>query len=358
MRRLLIATAALALASGVALAAPKIVVDVELYDFGVASDGTVIRFPVTITNAGNENLVITRVSYNCSCTSYSLPKKEIAPGESVTMTITFNTANYSRYQQPVAQTVTVFTNDPTRGSVVITVRGTVRKLADQEAPAQTLHQSYYILVDLRPVEAYLQGHLLGAVNIPFAELPNHIGQLPRDKVIYLYDETGEKAAESVALLKRQGFFLARAIAGGLIGWWQELGDLFFVWAEGVVPQPFAGAAYPGAQDNAVSPTQVARNYLVLVDVRRPEEYAREHLAGAVNAPMFTQGELVAWAQKLPPERPGFALKLWIIDEDGSRACSIAAYLRDHGYPSSHCLLGGLLSWKSQYPGTLLWTETR
>ncbi|MBC7319010.1 hypothetical protein H5T57_07185, partial [Candidatus Bipolaricaulota bacterium] len=51
MRSVLLATVLLG-AAWVGFSAPKIQVDLELYDFGVAVDGEVVEFFVTITNAG------------------------------------------------------------------------------------------------------------------------------------------------------------------------------------------------------------------------------------------------------------------------------------------------------------------
>ena len=339
----------------VGFSAPKIHVDIELFDFGVVVDGDVIEFFVTITNAGNQRLTISRVLYNCVCTSYELPQRELNPGESVKMKIRFNTRGYSRYTQPVSQTVTLYTNDPARPQVIITVRGTVRQLAAYEAPVATLYQNFYLLLDVRTPEEFAKVHLLGAVNVPLAELEAWADKLPRTHVIYIVDETGEKSAQAVALLQKKGFLLVRAIRGGLVGWWQELSDLFLVWGEGVAPQAPQGSAYPST-GFTMAPSQVARSFVVVVDVRRSEEFKTGHIAGAMNVPLFTQSELADWVRTLPPPRPGYALDLWIVDENGSRACSIASYLRDHGYPGAKCLFGGMRSWTNQYGTELIWVE--
>ncbi len=339
----------------VGLSAPKIQVDLELYDFGVAVDGEGIEFFVTITNAGDQLLTITRVSYNCSCTSYELPKRDLVPGESVKMKIRFNTRGYSRYVQPVSQTVTLYTNDPARPQVVITVRGTVRTMSAHEAPATSLHQNFFLLLDVRPPEDYAKVHLLGAVNIPLEELATWTDKLPKGQVIYIYDNTGEKSAQAVTLLQQKGFLLARSLRGGLVGWWQELGDLFLVWGAGMTPAAPQGSAYP-AMGFSVVPSQLARSFVVVVDVRQPEDFQKGHIAGAINVPLFTQSELVSWAGTLPASRPGYTLNLWIVDEDGTRACSIASYLRDHGYPEAKCLFGGMRGWTNQYGVELIWSE--
>ena len=338
----------------VGLSAPKIQVSTELYDFGVAVDGTVVEFTVTVTNVGDQMLTVRKGPSSCSCTIPELPKETLKPGESMIIKIQFRTAGYSRYVQPVSQTVTLYTNDPTRPQVTITVRGTVRALSTYEAPAKTLNETFYLLVDLRDPEKYAQGHLFGAVNIPLSALEAWAEKLPKDRVIYVYDETGEKSAQAVTLLREKDFKLVRAIHGGLVGWWQELGDLFFVWGEGATPSAPQGSPYSGGFTE--TPSRVARGYQVIVDVRRPEEFKAGHLAGAINVPLFTQGELTAWVRTLPPQRQGYTLKLWIVDEDGTRACSIASYLRDHGYPEAKCLFGGMNSWRSQYQDELIWTE--
>ncbi|MCS7216248.1 MAG: rhodanese-like domain-containing protein [Candidatus Bipolaricaulota bacterium] len=336
------------------LAAPRLQVDRELFDFGVAADGEVVEFLVTLTNVGTQRLSIQRVQYNCACTSYELPKRELNPGESVQMRIRFNTRGYSAYPQPVAQTLTLYTNDPVRPQVTLTVRGTVRTLSGVEAPAASLYQGLYLLLDVREPAEFARVRLLGALNVPLRELEAWAERLPKTHVIYVYDETGERSAQAVALLQRKGFLLVRAIRGGLVGWWQELGDLFLVWGEGVTPTPPQGPAFPGAGFTE-TPSRVARNFTVVVDVRRPEEFKAGRIAGALNVPLFTMEELVAWAKALPLPRPGYALHLWIVDEEGTRACSIAAYLRNQGFADAKCLFGGMRSWTNQYGAELLWS---
>ena len=43
-----------------------------------------------------------------------------------------------------------------------------------------------LVLDVRPTEEYLAGHLPGAVSIPLAELTRRVGELPRDKEIVAY----------------------------------------------------------------------------------------------------------------------------------------------------------------------------
>lgn len=335
----------------VALAAPKLVVEPSLYDFGTVMDGVVIQFNVVLTNAGDATLQISGVSYNCSCTGYQLPKRTLAPGESVTMAVTFRTAGYSRYPQPVSQALTVSSNDPINPRQVIEVRGVVRQLAAHEGAASTFDNGFYVLVDLRSPADYARGHLLGAMNIPFAELQARLGELPRTKVIYLYDATGIEAAQAAQLLQQNGY-IPRAISGGLVGWWLALGDVFFVWAPDAERNVPGGTPYHGSFA-AEQPTRLATRFQYVVDLRPPEVYAQGRFPGADNVSLLTAEDVAAWAATLPRPPAGTSLAIWIVDEDGSQACSIAQYLQSVGFTGARCLFGGLAGWRASYGDTLL-----
>lgn len=335
-----------------ALASPRLAATPELYDFGVAMDGVVVEYQVTLTNSGTSNLNISNVSYNCSCTSYSLPKRTIAPGETVMMTVRFNTRGYSRYPQPVSQTLTIWSNDSSRPQLPVVVRGQVRVLGAHEGPAATFESEFYLLVDLRPAEAYAQGHLLGALSIPFTDLAVRMSELPKTRVIYLYDETGIQSVQAAQMMQQAGFLLPRAISGGLARWWQLYADLFFAWAPEAARTAPAGAPYYGTL-SVVDPGRLAQNFLYIVDLRSPEAFAQAQFLGAVNVQLTTQPEIAAWAASLPRALPNTALAIWIVDEDGSRAAPIAQYLQGLGFTKARALLGGIASWRATYGDTLL-----
>lgn len=335
-----------------ALATPRLVVDREVYDFGTVMDGTRIEFQVALTNSGTSTLTISNVSYNCSCTSYTLPVRSLNPGASTQMTIRFDTSRYSSYAQPVSQSLTIYSNDPARPQLVITVRGTVRTLAPYEGTAATLDSEYYVLVDLRPAAEYARGQLLGALNIPLAQLAHRLGELPKSKIVYLYDATGIEATQAAQLLQQNAFLVPRAISGGLLGWWQTLGDLFFVWAPGATRTAPTGTPYYGTWA-VVQASRVAQNYLYIVDLRPAQAYGRGRFPGSANLALATHGELVTWAAGLPRPAPGTSLSIWVVDEDGSRACTVAQYLQSIGFTKARCLYGGIAAWRASFGDELL-----
>ncbi|TDP77246.1 ArsR family transcriptional regulator [Bradymonas sediminis] len=76
-----------------------------------------------------------------------------------------------------------------------------------------------ILLDLRPAEEYLAGHLPRAQSVPSAELSKRIDTLPRDRevVAYCRGPYCVAAIESVAKMRAQGIS-ARRLAPGIAEW--------------------------------------------------------------------------------------------------------------------------------------------
>ncbi len=67
------------------------------------------------------------------------------------------------------------------------------------------------VLDVRPHDEYLAGHLPGAVSIPFSELPERYGELPSDRHVVLYcrGQFCRFAREGAAWLRERGI---RAVA--------------------------------------------------------------------------------------------------------------------------------------------------
>ena len=332
-----------------AWAGPQLVVDPETYDFGTVAEGLLVEAVFTLTNAGDAALVFTRQpSTSCGCTSAPLPKMALAPGESVELVAHFDSTGYGGHN--VRKYVYLYSNDPTGERRTLSIVGYVRDAAPYEGSASTLYYGFYLLVDLRSPEEYARVHLLGAINIPFSELPSWLDKLPKRFTVYLYDATGSQAAQAAQLLQDRGYAAARAIAGGLLGWWNDVGEAFLVWGEGVEHTPPTGTPYYGGY--AVQPKYVARSYQVIVDLRSPEEFAAGHFPGAMNVSL--QG-IPDWAQGLPPTGEG-RLYIWCVDADGTAACQAAQWLRGTGFPNARCVIGGIHQWQVRFGDLALWPE--
>ena len=81
----------------------------------------------------------------------------------------------------------------------------------------------FVILDVRTREGYRDGHIPGAINIPFEELPNRLKELPKSKEIisYCWDVTCLLCTKAAYVLASKGF-KAREMLGG-IEEWQEAG---------------------------------------------------------------------------------------------------------------------------------------
>lgn len=70
--------------------------------FGFVKKGEVVKIMYTFTNTGNQPLVITDTKAECSCTSIDFPKQPITPGQTNTITVSFDTKSvYDRQDRTV-----------------------------------------------------------------------------------------------------------------------------------------------------------------------------------------------------------------------------------------------------------------
>jgi hypothetical protein len=118
MRNVLIAlTGALALVGATGRAQPRLeVADGTKFTLGTIYRGQVIDRKLTIRNTGSDTLVIDNVSASCGCTGAMVSSPRLAPGESGTLSITFNSKNFTG---EVHKTVTVHSNSSRNRAEVI-----------------------------------------------------------------------------------------------------------------------------------------------------------------------------------------------------------------------------------------------
>ncbi len=98
-------------------------------DFGAISDETNVTGTFTFTNVGNATLEINNTAGSCGCTVPALSKRSYAPGESGTITVTYNPHNR---KGPQTTTVSVMSNDPLQPVVSLNVQSLVKQVIGME----------------------------------------------------------------------------------------------------------------------------------------------------------------------------------------------------------------------------------
>jgi hypothetical protein len=113
---------------------PHIEFSTNIYEFGRVKAGDPVKYTYYFTNTGNALLEVSDVRPSCGCTTAGEWTKKVEPGQSGSIPIQFNSANYSGQ---VFKTVTVTSNDKQKPSTVLQLKGTIWKPIEL-APAYTV----------------------------------------------------------------------------------------------------------------------------------------------------------------------------------------------------------------------------
>lgn len=98
------------------------IVEGSSFDLGNVYRGMVATKVLTLHNSGSDTLRIGHVDVSCGCTGTRTSRENIAPGDTGSLFISFNSSNFAG---PVHKTVTVHTNIPGTETVLITFSGKV-----------------------------------------------------------------------------------------------------------------------------------------------------------------------------------------------------------------------------------------
>jgi hypothetical protein len=88
---------------------PQITISEEEWDFGKVMPDVKPSHKFTITNKGNEDLIIERVWASCGCVQTSISTNRILPGKSAELNATFNTVGYEGKLEKI---IYIRSNDP------------------------------------------------------------------------------------------------------------------------------------------------------------------------------------------------------------------------------------------------------
>ena len=91
----------------------------------------------------------------------------------------------------------------------------IEELTKEELWKRLKRNDKLVVLDVRPQEEYLAGHIPGAVSIPLEDLKRRVKELPKSKQIVAYCRGAlcALAPEATRYLKRKGFRVKRLVDG-------------------------------------------------------------------------------------------------------------------------------------------------
>ena len=102
----------------------------DSHNFGDIEKGKPVSHEFSFKNTTKQTILITNVKASCGCTATNYTKTPIKPGESATVTATYNAANPGSF----SKNVTVTTNDSDVNKI-LSIKGKVIAPATEAAPA-------------------------------------------------------------------------------------------------------------------------------------------------------------------------------------------------------------------------------
>lgn len=75
-----------------------------------------------------------------------------------------------------------------------------------------------VLVDVRELHEWNEGHIPGARHIPLGSLARRVGELDPAKEIIAVCRSGNRSITAAMILQRAGYSKVSSMAGGMISW--------------------------------------------------------------------------------------------------------------------------------------------
>lgn len=108
---------------------PEITVDKEIHDYGIVVQNGDGLSHFTVTNSGNEPLILSNVKSSCGCTVPKWTREPIKPGETTVIDVKYATNRIG----PINKSITIVSNAVNSPTKILRIKGKVITAADADA---------------------------------------------------------------------------------------------------------------------------------------------------------------------------------------------------------------------------------
>jgi NADPH-dependent 2,4-dienoyl-CoA reductase/sulfur reductase-like enzyme/rhodanese-related sulfurtransferase len=144
-----------------------------------------------------------------------------------------------------------------------------------------------VFIDVRDVFAYQKSHVKGALHHPLEVLLKQLAEVPKDRTLVVYDETGKKGHQALRQLVGAGFSNVVNVSGGHTSLQRHARAIGFKHLElGLLPIEKKAVDEPNISTKESAPAKTDSGATpIIVDVRTPDEFRGGAYPGAVNIPL-------------------------------------------------------------------------
>lgn len=195
----------------------------------------------------------------------------------------------------------------------------------------------YIVLDVRTLDEFNEGHLEDAVHIPVNELEDRLDELPQVRPIIVYCKSGVRSSTAANILIDNGFTMVYDM-GGILDWIEE--------GYPVVVEEEIEEEYDIAEISVDEAYDFYNNEdCIFVDVRSQDGYDSGHIQGAVN---ISLGELGDRLDELPADK---TITVYCSGSSCNTSGQAAEILVKNGFSQVYDVGGrGIIEWKQKgYP---------
>jgi len=148
------------------------------------------------------------------------------------------------------------------------------------------------IMDVRDYFAFEKNHIQGASHIPLELLPKQLSEIPSDRFILVYDETGKKGHQALRILVGAGIKQVTNISGGYISLQRQARTTGFknIMLD-VLPNKIKTLNAEKTEDNEETVQEAkSENTAIVVDVRTKAEFITGAYPDALNIPLDELGK--------------------------------------------------------------------
>jgi rhodanese-related sulfurtransferase len=218
----------------------------------------------------------------------------------------------------------------------------IESIAPEEAAAliqKNQNNSDFVIIDIRTPDEFAREHIENAINLNYASenFRDELDKLDKNKTYLIYCQTGTQSRSALDLMAELNFTKVYKIGGGLVQWKAEgLATIQTQISKSITPEEASALI----EENQGNPD------FVIIDIRTPDEFAREHIENATNLD-YSSDNFQDELDKLDKNKTYL-----IYCQNGAQSQSALDTMAKLNFAEVYSISGGLDQWKAEGLATI------